>query len=214
MRTDAMDAVRAALRSFCPTGKESVTTPQLAEALGLTTESQRQLLRRRLHALMERGEVDKPDRGLWRLVPGVEPRRTGESYVRMWRAIRIQTAGWRLADIAIIARVERTTVGRYVRWLEAEGYIARNGQDGNANLWRLTAAGRERRETPWPPIDLPMAYEAERRATAQLCRILLLEDPDVPATRRRIQQQLAVLVARFPITTTANGADAPPATEA
>ncbi|HEU6436000.1 MAG TPA: hypothetical protein VE028_00935 [Nitratidesulfovibrio sp.] len=214
MRTEAMDALRAALRTFCPTPDNVVDVPQLAEALGLTTESQRQLLRRRLHTLMARGEVEKADRGLFRFVPGKEPSRNGESYERMWRAIRIQPRGWQLVDIAQIARVERSTVGRYVRWLEDEGHVVRSGQQLNATIWRTTEKARERRETPWPPIDLPTPYEAERRATAQLCRILLLEDPDTTRTRRRIQEQLAVLVARFPITTTANGADAPPATEA
>lgn len=91
MRSDAMDALRAALRAFCPTGKETVTVPQLAEALGLTTESQKQLLRRRLLILATRGETEKVGRGVWLFIPGKEPSRRGESYVRMWRAIRIQS---------------------------------------------------------------------------------------------------------------------------
>jgi len=211
MRSDAMDALRATLRAFCPTGKETVTVPQLAEALGLTTESQKQLLRRRLLILATRGETEKVGRGVWLFIPGKEPSRRGDSYVRMWRAIRIQSVGWKRQDIALIARVDVTAVGRYTRWLESEGYIAKSGQEGNANLWRTTAKGRDHRQTPWPPVDIPDPYEDERKATAQLCRILLLEDPDKPRTRNRIQEQLAVLTARF---CTTNGADTPQITEA
>lgn len=79
MRSDAMDALRAALRAFCPTGKETVTVPQLAEALGLTTESQKQLLRRRLLILATRGETEKVGRGVWLFIPGKEPSRRGKA---------------------------------------------------------------------------------------------------------------------------------------
>lgn len=214
MSNDATDTLRAALRSFCPKGSEVVTAPQLAAVLGLTTESQKQVLRRRLREMVRRGELRKAGWGAFARVADWKPVRRGDGCTRMWRAIRVQDAGWTRQDIALIARVDATAVGRYLRWLEGEGLITTCGRKGNTTLWRVTGQGREHRQTPYPPVEVSDRYEAERRATAQLCRILLLEDPDVPATRRKIQQQLAVLVARFPITTTANGADAPPATEA
>lgn len=214
MSNDATDTLRAVLRAFCPKGSDVVTVPQLAAALDLTTESQKQVLRRRLGEMVRRGELRKAGRGAFARVPGWEPVRRGDGYTRMWRAIRVQDAGWTRQDIALIARVDATAVGRYLRWLEGVGLITACGRKVNTTLWRMTGKGRGHRRAPLPPVAVAIRYEAERKATAQLCRILLLEDPDIPATRRRIQEQLAVLVARFPLATTTTGADAPPATEA
>ncbi len=212
MPNDAMDTLRATLRAFCPTGKETVTVPQLAEALGLTTESQKQLLRRRLSEMAHRGEAHRVGRGEFVRVANWKPVQRGDGYTRMWRAIRVQDAGWKRQDIALIANMDATAVGRYLRWLKAEGLIAACGRRGNTTLWRMTAKGRDYRNAPCPPpqFKIPVCYEAERKATAQLCRILLREDPENPRTRKKIQEQLAVLTARFCTT----GADTPQITEA
>lgn len=70
MRTEDMDQVRAAVKVFSSDGKTVVTAVQLSEFLNLETESQKNILRKRLHMLMNRGEVEKVAYGQFRYVPG------------------------------------------------------------------------------------------------------------------------------------------------
>lgn len=197
MRTEGMDQVRAAVKVFSSDGKTVVTAVQLSEFLNLETESQKNILRKRLHMLMNRGEVEKVAYGQFRYVPGKELRRNGESYMRVWRIIRVQNPGWTIQTIAALARVSRTVVERYGKWLEDEGFVERAGRNGNSILWRTTAKGREQRETPWPLVDLPDPYAPERTATAALCTLLLTADPDQASTRVKIRKHLATLTTRF-----------------
>lgn len=198
MGTEEMDSLRAALKAFGST--DVVSGLQLAAALGLETESQKQVMRRRLHELVQRGEAERIAHGQYRYKTGAEPRRQGESYNRMWRIIRTENAGWAMARIAMLARIDRTMVNRYTRWLLDECLVEKCGRQGNTALWRTTAKGREQRETPWPPVDLPDPYAAERQATARLCQILLTKNPDAAHVRADIGKQLAVLCKRFPTT--------------
>lgn len=198
MRTNAMDTLRTALKAFGT--KDIVSGLQLAAALGLETESQKQVMRRRLHELVQRGEAERTAHGQYRYKTGAEPRKQGESYGRMWRIIRTESSGWSIARIAMLARIERTMVDRYTRWLLDESFVEKCGRDGNTILWRTTAKGREQREIPWPPKDLPDPYAAERQATARLCQILLTKNPDAAHVRADIGKQLAVLCKRFTIT--------------
>ncbi|MEG2173741.1 MAG: hypothetical protein RRY29_10870, partial [Desulfovibrionaceae bacterium] len=170
MRTDGMDTLRTALKAFG--SNDVVSGLQLAAALGLETESQKQVMRRRLHGLVQQGEAERVGHGQYRYKAGAEPRKQGESYGRMWRIIRTEPSGWTIARIAMLARIERTMVDRYTRWLLDEGFVEKCGRNGNTILWRTTAKGREQRDTPWPPVDLPDPYAAERQATASLCQIL------------------------------------------
>lgn len=198
MRTDGMDTLRTALKAFGT--KDVATSIQLATALGLETESQKNVMRRRLQSLVQQGEAERVAYGQYRYKVGAEPRKQGEGYNRMWRIIRTENAGWAMARIAMLARIDRTMVNRYCTWLLSEGLVEKCGRQGNTALWRTTAKGREQRETPWPPKDLPDPYAAERQATARLCQILLTKNPDAAHVRADIGKQLAVLCKRFPIT--------------
>lgn len=202
MRTSGMDELRTALKAFGP--KHVITAVQLAAVLDLETESQKQVMRRRLHELVQRGEAERIAHGQYRYKPGTELRRQGESYGRMWRIIRTESAGWTIARVAMLSRIERTMTDRYTKWLLEEGFIEKCGRDGNTILWRTTAKGREQRETPWPPCDLPDPYAAERQAVARLCQILLTKNPNATHVRADISKQLAVLCKRFSTTHDAN----------
>lgn len=199
MCTDAMDALRRVLQGFCPKGveKEAVGVPQIAETLGLKTESQRQMLRHRLSHLVKRGEVKKLARGLYLHLPGKEPRRDGQSYVKMWRAVRAHRDDtFTILKIVQVSRIDNSTVARYMRALEDGGYVRRAGKDRNTLLFRGTSQLREQRTTFYPPIEITDSYRAERIACAALHR-LTLEDMSQPRVRRKIREQLAILQNRF-----------------
>ena len=197
MRTDAMNALRAAVAAACASGKQVVVTaPLLAEMLGVSGESQMQMIRRRLHEMTRRGELEKVGQGKW-LRTGKEPVRRGVGYQRMWRAIRSGRGTFEATEVVQLSRVERSTVYKYLRYLEDAGLVMRADLKGNTILYRLTGTGRDHRETPYPLKDIPDSYHAERAATAALCRILLLEDVEQPRVRRKIREQLAILHNRF-----------------
>lgn len=194
MRTDGMDALRTALRAF---GTRSVTAAQLGDALGLQTENERQIMRKRMHRLMKTGEMEKLSHGQYRYLPEKAPRRQGESYTRVWKIVRIQPPGWKKQTVSALSRISRTVVDRYVNWMETEGFVERAGNEGKTVLWRTTAKGREQRETPWPPLDIPDAYTDERAATARLCTLMLTGDLDAAYIREKIRAQLNILARRF-----------------
>lgn len=197
MRTEGMDQVRAVLKALSNNGANTVTAIALAQALGLETESQKQVMRKRLHMLVDRGEAEKPAYGEFRYVPNSEPGRRGKSYMRIWKLIRIQTPGWSKQEIAAVSRFDRTTVEKYVNWLEGEGFVVRHGCKGNTVLWRTTDKGREQRDTPWPPASRALPYEVERAAMGRLCTIMFTADLDQNHVRAKIEKCLAVLSARF-----------------
>ena len=197
MRTEGMDQVRAALKALSNNGENTVTAVMLAQSMGFETESQKQVMRRRVHTLIDRGEAEKAGYGEFRYIPGHEPSRRGESFIRIWKAIRIQTPGWRKQAIAALTRFDRTTIDKYVKWLEDEGFVERHGRTGNTTLWRTTAKGFAQRDTPWPPAGVTSPYEAENAAMGRLCTLMFTANLDQSQTRVKINKCLAVLTARF-----------------
>lgn len=192
--SEGMDQLRTTLKSL---GDVVVTAPLLGEVLGLTTESERQVIRRRLREMIQRGEVEKVGTGQFRFIEGKERPHKGNGYSRMWRVIRAQTPGWRKANISAITRLDRTSVDRYVTFLEDEGLVARSGRDGNTILWRTTSKARDQRQTPWPKADCTIPYSEEKSAAGTLCMVMLRENPDQPSTRNKIRRCLAILTAKF-----------------
>lgn len=196
MRTEAMDKLRLLLRNFGEAGKQGVDVPALASALGLENESQRQVLRRRLADLVRRGEVKKLARGLYQYQLGKEPHKHGESYIKMWRAVRVQKGGFCVADVVALCRLDNSYVSRYLRFLEDAGFITRQAKKGNAVLYSGTELLREQHKTPYPPRDIEDAFRAERVACATLHR-LMLEDLNVPRIKEKVWGQLEILNRRF-----------------
>lgn len=196
MRTAGMEDVRNALKAFSANGN-TTTVAQMRDALGAETESQRQMVRRRIQELIERGEVERVGQGHFRYIPGREPRRHGESYIRTWRIIRIQPPGWTKSSVASIARVGGTVAQRYVNFLEEEGLVERCGRERGTILWRTTEKGQVQRETPWPPTDIPDVYAKERAAMASLCTLMLTADLDKTYVREKLKGHLAILNEKF-----------------
>jgi hypothetical protein len=196
-RTSDMNRLRATLRAFCPTGsnQEAVTVPQLADALGMRSE-EKQRLRKRIGELLRRGEVRKVKTGWYVHVPENEPSRYGESYGCIWRAVHVQRGAFTVRKISQISRYALLTVGRYLSYLEKDGFIAFAGMDGRARSYEVTPKGLAFRDIPYPPSPIADPTEAERIACRKLMQ-LYLEDVSAPAVLKQIRENLITLNARF-----------------
>lgn len=196
MASEAMDALRKAVEAATPDCKGYVTAPQLANMLGVSGESQMQLIRRRLLEMTRRGELEKFGQGKWKRT-GKELLQRGEGYQKMWRAIRTAKGAFTALEIIELTSVDGTSVYKFLRHLEDSGLVRRVGREGNTVIFMLTNAGREQRKTPFPSKDIINPYHAESAATAALCRIFLLKDANKPSVRRKIREHLEILNRRF-----------------
>lgn len=178
MRSLEMDHVRGVVRGLSRAGKEEVTNALVAEALGLQTEPEKARMRRRLNEMVRRNELIRLAPGRYQYDPKACPdRRTGESYQRIWRAVRSAKPGFSAQDLSQVSRVGYTQVRRYLSWLQEEGFVARFGANGNTLLYRGTALARDQRETPFPPRPIKDPFETERSAACRLVRLFMDRDP-------------------------------------
>ncbi|ADK84975.1 conserved hypothetical protein [Desulfarculus baarsii DSM 2075] len=199
MATPESDKLRRALLALCPDDKTIVCHQQLYEALGLEDEPAKARLRSRIKDLIRRGELRriKGRDGCYTYHREAMPKRAGEGFGRMWRAIRAAKPGWTWQDIAQITRVDYTMVRRYAVWLADEGFIAQAGRRGNTRLWRSTGRAQEQRVAPLPPIRPKDPFEAERGAACRLVRLMMEADPNQPHVRTKIVKELGILAGRF-----------------
>ena len=199
MATLDTETVRRALLALCPDQTTLVCYQQLFEALGLDDEPAKARLRSRVKDMLRKGELQRVDdrNGCFFLIREAMPKRTGESFSRMWRTIRASTSGWDYREIAQITRVNYTTVRRYCQWLTDEGFIRRHGKKGNTQFWRTTQKAAETRYAPLPPVRPKDPFEAERSAACRLVRLMMETDPSRPQIKAKIQKELNVLAGRF-----------------
>lgn len=188
--------LRDAIQSLCPTGKEELTVTLLADLLGLSTKSQKQRIHRSLYDMVNSGELEKVGTGIWKPA-GQKQHKRGEGYRKMWRAIYSGRSAVTVKEIVQLTGIERSSVSRYLQFLEGSGILKRSGSPGAAAYYALTSKGREQRETPYPSKDPPDPYRQEREAAAELYRILLFQNAEGVKVLRNIREQLAILNNRF-----------------
>lgn len=193
-----IDALRKAIAAASPTGKETVTTGQLAQMLGVENdESQKQCIRKNMFSLTQQGELEKVRQGVWRPT-GKERDRRGSGYLRMWRAVRSAPGTICAADLTRIATIERSTASKYLRHLHDAGLVKPvQGKSKNTLYYIITSAGRAHRKTPYPAKPIVDPFRAERIAAAAICKMLLLEDLRSERIRGKIKDQLQVLNDKF-----------------
>ncbi|MFA7174866.1 MAG: hypothetical protein WC340_15940 [Kiritimatiellia bacterium] len=195
--TAGMDELRGVLLGLSEGGKREVSNAMLYEVFGMTEEREKVRLRRRMHDLLAHGEASRVSDGVYSYSPKASPRRQGESYRRVWRAVRSHKPGWSFQDLAQITRVSYAMVRKYCVWLEESGYIDRFGRTGNTLLYRGTLSAREQRETPYPEIKHADPFEAEKLAALGLCRVFLNMDPYTNKAGELVRKHCAVLMDRF-----------------
>lgn len=189
-----MDRVRRAVVGLASDGNKRITHQMIYECLGAATTAETDRIRRHTCELVRRGELRRLEAGAFRYDPDNAPRRRGESYIRVWRAMRASKQGWSWTDISQVTRVSYTVVLRYCRWLARVGYVAQVGRRGNTKLWRTTRKGREQRETPFPPT-ISDPFETERAAACRIVRAMMETDPN--RVKDKIASDCKLLLRRF-----------------
>mgnify|MGYP000289592251 FL=1 len=197
------EAVRSALQALGEGGKE-ISYRLVYEALGLESEAEQAVVRRRISDMTRHGEVKRTRTGCFTYDFKHRPREA-KSYEALWRFVRKAKPGWSLSECAMMTRVSDTRALRYCRWLEEEGYILRDGKDErNASTWRATVKADKTPETPYPPLRETDPFVRERAAAATIARLLLCADPYAKRTAQGITEACKVLLARFDTNRTKN----------
>jgi hypothetical protein len=173
-----------------------VTNRQLFEALGLTTEPEKARLRRRIDTMVRRKELIRISPGVYRYNADAAPKRNGEGYKRVWRAIRSGRPGWSYQDLARVTRMSYTMVRKYCLWLEKEDYIGTHGRNGNTRIWRATQKAKTTQRTPYPPITKD-PFEAERGAACRIVRLMMESNPSQKGCAKKIVNDCNLLLRRF-----------------
>jgi len=197
MASVRMDDVRKVLCELSENGKKEVSTSMILDALGLTESGERDVTRRQLVHLVRRNEAIRVKPGLFRYNPAAAPKRSGEGYIRVWRAIRAQRGGFTFKDIALITRYSYSFVVKYSKYLLEQGLIERFGKKGPNMQFRITQKGRETRETPFPPRGIKDPFEKEKKLVLGLVRIFFEGDVCQPARKEKIISICEELLSRF-----------------
>lgn len=197
MRTPEMDKLRIVIQALSKNGKEMITNTMIYEAMGLDNENDKARLRSRIRDLLKRKELIRIEPGKYNYNQKADTSRWGESYIRIWRAIRVQKSGWTFKKIAQVTRVSYSQVRKYCKFLFEEGYIERFGKIGREQQYRTTTKTKEQRETPFPPRTIKDPFAREKAAAVRLVRVFLEMDPCTLAARKRILEECGAIIERF-----------------
>ena len=162
MKTDAMDALRTAVRNLGEKGK-TVSTAMIYKALGVDDQAERDRIRKRCGGLVKTGELERLSPGQYRYNSKAAPSRSGELITCMWRALKSSNPGFSCQDLARVSGATYTHVVKYLQFLEGEGFICRHGRKGNTNLYKGMGKMRDTISAPMPPRPLRDPFEPERK---------------------------------------------------
>lgn len=197
MSATTLEVVRGAVRSLAA-GGEPISNAQLYAMLGLTTEPEKVRMRRRIDAMLKRGELTRIQDGVFRYHPSrASAPKHAHIYTSLWRFVRKAKPGWDIKECSLLTGVSYTTARRYCLWLEEEGFVARAGKNGTNLTYRSTSRADQTPETPWPPGRESDPFERERAAAALIARLMLCENLYSGRTARRITEACNTLLSRF-----------------
>lgn len=195
-KTVETEEVRRVIRSLADGGKE-VTYQLIYECMGLENESEKDVVRARVSAMVKHGEIIRTERGAF-TYNFKRAFRKSAGYDAIWRFVRAAKPGWSIEDCSLMTRISYTHALRYINWLEEEGYIIRVGRNSkNAITFANTSKARQSPETPYPAIRETDPFAKERVAAAHITRLMLCANPYSPKTARLISEACHTLLARF-----------------
>lgn len=198
MKTHDMDRLRDVILGLTEGGQRTISNVLLYQTLGLTDEPAKKRLLRQIQDMTTRGELVRLGPGELRYEPQASSNRYGKLYERIWRVIRAKQPGFSTRDIALVTGAGENHVFKYLRWLEKQGHLRRHGKNGNTVLFAATATARATRETPYPPLGVGDAFEAERNSACHLVRLLMERDPT--QQKAKIIQNCRDILDRFTAT--------------
>ena len=150
-------------------------------ALGAETEDAKTKIRSAARDFLKRGEFERVEPGVFRYRERA-PRDRAPLYQAIWRAMRMRER-WTAYEMARLTGADTSHVYKYSRFLACRGLIERSGKQGNQARWRITMAGRDHRQTPYPSQDKPDPYRDAKEAGWRLIR--LLAEGDLASERVR-----------------------------
>lgn len=191
-----MNVLRGVITALSKNGKDKVTNACIFEAFGLQSEQEKAQCRSRIAGLVRLHELKRIEPGIYSHSPK-SMKLDGVSFVKMWRATRIQTKSFQMSYIASISHYNVSTVSKYLKFLLVEGFIRRNGKKGVNKLFYVTPKGREQRETPYPPKPIKDPFAKERAAISRLARIFFERDLYQPTAQEKIVKECKTILDRF-----------------
>ena len=203
-----MDRLRKTVQSLCQSSNDLVSNARLYEVFGLEGDDERARLRSRIGDLVKRKELVRVADGIYSYNRHAAPKRDGECFLRIWRAVRCQAPGFSYQQISLVSGREIKGVRQYMKFLIQEGYIAEHGRKGNTRLFRVTQKGKARRDTPFMPRPIPDPFQKERDAACRMVRALMDTDPHQPKTQSQIAADCRIILERFEKTVLQKGGDA------
>ena len=197
MTPPVVAAIRAYIQEACPRPEDQVSYADIFQAFSLSGEGEKRRLRKKMRAMMNRGELVRVSPGVFTYHPEALGQRYQEGYQRVWRALRSARPGWSWQDLALVTRMSYAMVRNYALWLQDQGYVAPLGRQGVTRLWRATSKAMEQPETPYPPPTPRDRYADQRSAACRLVRCLMERDPGRPVVAAQIVKECHQILERF-----------------
>ena len=197
MTPPVVAAIRAYIQEACPHPEDQVSYADIFQAFSLSGEGEKRRLRKKMRAMMNRGELVRVSPGVFTYHPEALGQRYQEGYQRVWRALRSARLGWSWQDLALVTRMSYGMVRNYALWLQDQGYVAPLGRQGVTRLWRATSKAMEQPEPPYPPPTPRDRYADQRSAGCRLVRCLMERDPGRPVVAAQIVKECQVIFKGF-----------------
>lgn len=192
------EVIRVAFRAFGKNEQE-ISNAQIYEILEAKTDADQAKIRTRIREMIKAGEVIKIAPGLYQYNTKYKIRGTAAAagYTKIWRFIRQAKDGWTIKECSLLTGKDNSHVGKYVNWLQSEGYLKIIGKKEQAKCFMATQKAKMSPETPMPTYKDSDPFEQERAAGAKIVRLLLCENLYSPLTAQKITAECEILQNRF-----------------
>lgn len=192
------EVIRVAFRAFGKNDQE-ISNAQIYEILEAKTDADQAKIRTRISEMVRHGEINKISSGRYKYNYNYKIRGTAAAagYTKIWRFIRQAKDGWTIKECSLLTGKDNSHVGKYVNWLQSEGYLKIIGKKEQAKCFMATQKAKMSPETPMPTYKDSDPFEQERAAGAKIVRLLLCENLYSPLTAQKIMAECEILQNRF-----------------
>lgn len=192
------ELIRVAFKAFGKDNQE-ITNAQIYEVLEARNDADQAKIRTRIAEMVRHGEVTKVSPGTHKYNYEYKIRGSivAAGYVKIWRFIRQAKEGWTIKECSLMTGKDNSHVGKYINWLESEGYIKSIGKKEQARCFMATQKAKMSPETPMPTYKDSDPFEQERAAGAKIVRLLLCDNLYSPLVAQKIIDCCEILQKRF-----------------
>lgn len=192
------ELIRIAFKAFGKDNQE-ITNAQIYEVLEARNDADQAKIRTRIAEMVKHGEITKTSAGRYKYNYKYQIRGTivAAGYVKIWRFIRQAKEGWTIKECSLMTGKDNSHVGKYINWLESEGYVKSIGKKEQARCFMATQQAKMSPETPMPTYKESDPFEQERAAGAKIVRLLLCDNLYSPLVAQKIIDCCEILQKRF-----------------